>query len=158
MRTTRSQPAPPRLRGCARPRRRPGDACRFLLLGEAAGTYLLSGLLAGLPSCPAVTAGGLLSVLGAFTTSAQILFHYWLAGAMQAPTPVSAYLHAAAMVKAGVYLVTRLTPALVAVTAVWRPLVVGVGIATMLLGAARALRQHDLKLLLATGRSASSVS
>lgn len=109
----------------------------FVLLAEAAGTYSLSALLAAPPSGTAVTAGALLVLLGAFTKSAQVPFHYWLAAAMQAPTPVSAYLHSAAMVKAGVYLVARLAPVLAAITAGWRPLVVGVGVATTLVGAAR---------------------
>src|SRR5690606_29612088 len=70
--------------------------------------------------------------------------------AMAAPTPVSAYLHAAAMVKAGVYLVARFAPAF-AVTPPWRAVVVVAGLVTMVLGAWRAMRQVDLKLLLAFG-------
>src|SRR5690606_30436078 len=76
--------------------------------------------------------------------------HFWLPGAMAAPTPVSAYLHAAAMVKAGVYLVARLAPGYAEVPA-WRwTILVSAGL-TMLLGGYRALRQHDLKLVLAFG-------
>ena len=84
------------------------------------------------------------------TKSAQVPFHPWLPAAMAAPTPVSAYLHAAAMVKAGVYLVARLAPGLVDLPP-WRPAVLMLGGATMLLGGWRALRQHDLKRLLAFG-------
>src|SRR3712207_8989853 len=67
---------------------------------------------------------------------------------MEAPTPVSAYLHAAAMVKAGVYLVARLAPGFADVPG-WRPVVLGLGLATMLVGGYRSLRQNELKLLLA---------
>ncbi|MSW52968.1 MAG: DUF4040 domain-containing protein, partial [Actinobacteria bacterium] len=81
---------------------------------------------------------------------ALVPFHFWLPGAMAAPTPVSAYLHAAAMVKAGVFLVARLAPGF-AETAPWKPTILVLGTLTMLLGASRALRQHDLKLLLAYG-------
>ncbi|MDP8978674.1 MAG: DUF4040 domain-containing protein [Actinomycetota bacterium] len=122
----------------------------FVLIGAAAGTYSLSQVLADPPTGTPVAVGLLLVLLGAFTKSAQAPFHSWLPGAMVAPTPVSAYLHSATMVKAGVYLVARLAPAFGAV-AFWRPLVVGVGVATMLVGGWRALRQFDLKLLLAFG-------
>ena len=91
-----------------------------------------------------------LILLGALTKSAQIPFHFWLPAAMAAPTPVSGYLHAAAMVKAGIYLVARLAPGFAAI-GVWRPIIVVVGLATMIIGGYRALRQHDLKLLLAFG-------
>ncbi|CAN5801328.1 Na+/H+ antiporter subunit A [soil metagenome] len=122
----------------------------FVVIGEAAGTYSLSGVLADPPSGTAVNVALVLVLLGAFTKSAQVPFHSWLSGAMAAPTPVSAYLHSATMVKAGVYLVARFAPAF-ALAGPWRPLVLGVGLATMLLGGLRALRQHDLKLLLAYG-------
>jgi multicomponent Na+:H+ antiporter subunit A len=123
----------------------------FILLGQAAGTYSLSGLLAAPPSGSTVGAGIVLVAIGAFTKSAQVPFHAWLPGAMAAPTPISAYLHSATMVKAGVYLIARFAPAFAANEAIWRPLVMGVGVATMLVGGIRALRQHDLKLLLAFG-------
>lgn len=122
----------------------------LVLLGQAAGTYSLSGLLADPPTGATVEVALVLVLLGAFTKSAQVPFHYWLPGAMAGPTPVSAFLHSATMVKAGVYLIARLAPAF-ADAAVWRPAVVGVGLASMTIGGYRALRQHDLKLLLAFG-------
>jgi multicomponent Na+:H+ antiporter subunit A len=122
----------------------------FIVLGEAAGTYRLSAVLADPPGGGGVTVALLLVLLGAFTKSAQYPFHSWLPAAMVAPTPVSAYLHSATMVKAGVYLVARLAPVF-AVVGVWRPLVVVVGLVTMIGGGLRALRQSDLKLLLAMG-------
>ncbi len=122
----------------------------FIVLGQAAGTYRLSDILANPPGGDAVTVALVLILAGAFTKSAQYPFHGWLPGAMVAPTPVSAYLHSATMVKAGVYLVARLSPAFVDV-GLWRPLVVTVGLVTMIVGGARALRQNDLKLLLAMG-------
>ena len=91
-----------------------------------------------------------LVLVGAFTKSAQAPFSSWLPGAMVAPTPVSAYLHSATMVKAGVYLVARLAP-IFALTGQWRLLVLVVGAVTMMIGGLRALRQNDLKLLLAYG-------
>ncbi|HVL05766.1 MAG TPA: hydrogen gas-evolving membrane-bound hydrogenase subunit E [Acidimicrobiales bacterium] len=123
----------------------------FVLVGQAAGTYSLAAILADPPSGAVVSAGLVLVLLGAFTKSAQVPFHSWLPGAMAAPTPVSAYLHSATMVKAGVYLIARLAPAFAATVAFWRPAVITVGLATMLVGGYRALRQHDLKLLLAYG-------
>ena len=123
----------------------------FVLLGQAAGTYRLSAILAAPPSGTAVGVAAALVLLGAFTKSAQVPFHSWLPGAMAAPTPVSAYLHSATMVKAGVYLIARFAPALAPVVAWWRPVVVTVGVVTMLVGGLTALRQHDVKLLLAHG-------
>lgn len=122
-----------------------------ILLGQAAGTYRLSAILASPPSGGVVPAALVLLLVGAFTKSAQAPFHSWLPGAMAAPTPVSAYLHSATMVKAGVYLIARLAPAFAAGVSFWRPLVLAVGGATMLVGGYRALRQHDLKLVLAYG-------
>ncbi|SDD52330.1 Na+/H+ antiporter subunit A [Auraticoccus monumenti] len=122
----------------------------IVLLGETAGTYQLSEILADPPRGPVVEAAVVLLLVGALSKSAQVPFHFWLPGAMAAPTPVSAYLHAAAMVKAGIYLLARLAPGF-ADTSVWAPVVLSVGGLTMLIGAWRALRQHDLKLLLAYG-------
>ena len=85
---------------------------------------------------------------GAFTKSAQFPFHFWLPNAMEAPTPVSAYLHSATMVKAGVYLLMRLNPAL-GDTVAWETILPVFGGATLLVGALLAMRQTDLKLMLA---------
>jgi multicomponent Na+:H+ antiporter subunit A len=90
----------------------------------------------------------LLLLLGAFTKSAQFPFHFWLPGAMAAPSPVSAYLHSATMVKAGVYLLARFSPALGGTDA-WFYLVSVGGAVTMVVGAYLAFRQVDLKLILA---------
>jgi multicomponent Na+:H+ antiporter subunit A len=122
----------------------------FVLLSQAAGTTSLHELLSDPPSGGVVQAALVLVVLGAATKSAQVPFHSWLPAAMAAPTPVSAYLHSATMVKAGIYVIARFAPAF-AVEGVWRPLVITIGLVTMLTGAVRALRQHDLKLLLAFG-------
>ncbi|MGU3501341.1 Na+/H+ antiporter subunit A [Mycobacterium sp. C31M] len=122
----------------------------IIVLGEMAGTYLLSELIAAPPTGVAASVGIALILIGALSKSAIVPMHFWLPGAMAAPTPVSAYLHAAAMVKAGVYLVARLTPGF-ADTAFWRPMVVGLGLLTMLLAGWRAVREYDLKLILAFG-------
>ncbi|SKA38958.1 multisubunit sodium/proton antiporter, MrpA subunit (TC 2.A.63.1)/multisubunit sodium/proton antiporter, MrpB subunit (TC 2.A.63.1) [Marinactinospora thermotolerans DSM 45154] len=122
----------------------------LIMLGEAAGTYLLSEIIAAPPRGAAVTVALVLILVGALSKSALLPFSLWLPAAMQAPTPVSGYLHAAAMVKAGVYLVARLTPAY-GDTPAWQVLTVGVGVATMILAGWKALRQYDLKLLLAYG-------
>ena len=122
----------------------------LVILGHAAGTSSLSALVAHPPTGPAVSVAIVLVLLGAITKSALVPFHFWLPGAMAAPTPVSAYLHAAAMVKAGVYLVARLAPGF-ADHEVWRPTVLVLGGLTMLVGGYRALRQVDLKLILAYG-------
>ncbi|MGQ0717877.1 MAG: hydrogen gas-evolving membrane-bound hydrogenase subunit E [Pseudonocardiales bacterium] len=122
----------------------------FVLLGEAAGTYRISEILADPPGGPMVTTALVLILLGAFTKSAQLPFHPWLPVAMVAPTPVSAYLHAASMVKAGVYLVARLAPAFATEPVWWVPVVVA-GLGTMLIGGWRALHETDLKRLLAFG-------
>ena len=122
----------------------------LVILADAAGTWSLSELLAAPPSGGAVGAGVGLVVAGILTKSAQYPFHFWLPGAMVAPTPISAYLHSATMVKAGIYLAARFAPAFADV-GVWRPVVLGTGLVTMVAGGLRALRQHDLKLLLAFG-------
>ncbi|MFD0801270.1 hydrogen gas-evolving membrane-bound hydrogenase subunit E, partial [Streptomonospora algeriensis] len=123
----------------------------FIMLGHAAGDYSISGLVADPPEGgPWLTAALVLVLVGAFAKSAHVPLHYWLPAAMIAPTPVSAYLHAAAMVKGGVYLVARLAPGFSEAGA-WQFLVLGVGLATMIVGGWRALRQDDLKLLLAYG-------
>ncbi len=120
----------------------------FVVLGQAAGTYRISELLSDPPSGTAVEIALGLILVGAFTKSAQYPTFRWLPGAMVAPTPVSAYLHSATMVNAGVYLIARLSPAFADV-AWWRPVVVSVGLYTMLDAGMRAMRQTDLKLLLA---------
>ena len=121
-----------------------------VILGDAAGTYSLSQVVAHPPSGTAVTAAVVCLLAGAATKSALIPLHFWLPAAMAAPTPVSAYLHAAAMVKAGVYLVARFAPAYAQLT-VWQTIVIVLGCGTLLLGGYRALRQQDLKLVLAFG-------
>ncbi|GEO84320.1 MULTISPECIES: putative monovalent cation/H+ antiporter subunit A [Alphaproteobacteria] len=94
-------------------------------------------------------AAALILVLGgAFTKSAQFPFHFWLPNAMEAPTPVSAYLHSATMVKAGVYLLMRLNPVMGG-TPAWEILLPLFGGVTLLVGAVLAIRQTDLKLMLA---------
>jgi multicomponent Na+:H+ antiporter subunit A len=122
----------------------------LILLATAADTWRISEILADPPGGPAVAVAVVLVLLGAFTKSAQVPFHPWLPAAMVAPTPVSAYLHAAAMVKAGVYLVARFAPGFADLPTWWGPVLV-VGIWTMVLGGWRAMREHDLKRLLAFG-------
>ena len=123
----------------------------LLLMGAVGQTWELSQLnMLG----PALKENALyeamvvLVLLGAFSKSAQVPLHFWLPNAMEAPTPVSAYLHSSTMVKAGVYLVARMSPALGG-TDLWLWALVGFGAATMLTGAILALRQTDLKLVLA---------
>jgi multicomponent Na+:H+ antiporter subunit A len=122
----------------------------IIILGNLAGTYLLSELVATPPSGMAAAVGVALILVGALSKSAIVPLHFWLPGAMAAPTPVSAYLHAAAMVKAGVFLVARMTPGF-ADSPVWRPMIISLGLATMLLAGWRAVREYDLKLILAFG-------
>ena len=123
----------------------------LILLGQVGGTYELGALLGLREVVQASPLYGpilTLILLGAFTKSAQFPFHFWLPGAMEAPTPVSAYLHSATMVKAGVYLLARLLPVLGG-TPAWHISVIGVGAATMLVGGLLALYQTDLKRVLA---------
>lgn len=123
-----------------------------MLLGSFAGTYRISELVTnGTGSALAEPLGAgilLLIAMGAFSKSAQFPLHSWLANAMVAPTPVSAYLHSATMVKLGVYAMARLSPVLSEVD-LWTPLLVSVGTLTMLCGAILALRETDLKRILA---------
>ncbi|HET8927324.1 MAG TPA: Na+/H+ antiporter subunit A [Microbacterium sp.] len=121
-----------------------------VLLVVEAGTSSLSGILALAPQGPTVDTALVLILVGALSKSAIFPFHFWLPGAMAAPTPVSAYLHAAAMVKAGIYLIARFAP-VYAIAAPWRPIVIALGVFTMLLGGIQALRESDLKRILAFG-------
>ena len=123
----------------------------FIILGQAAGTYRLSELLADPPTGATVAVAVVLVLLGAFTKSAQAPFHAWLPAAMVAPTPVSTYLHSATMVKAGVLVVARFAPRSPARCRRGGRSSSRVGLVSMILGALRALRQTDLKLLLAYG-------
>ncbi|WP_245554884.1 Na+/H+ antiporter subunit A [Nesterenkonia alba] len=124
----------------------------LLWIGELAGTYRISEMIdqAGALSGPAVDSAMALILVGALSKSALVPFHFWLPAAMAAPTPVSAYLHAAAMVKAGIYLVARFAEGFHDTT-LWLPIVLSLGLLTMLVGAYRALRQTDIKLVLAYG-------
>ncbi len=122
-----------------------------LLLGHMVGSYDLDAVLAARELIlthelylPAL----ILIALGALTKSAQFPFHFWLPHAMAAPTPVSSYLHSATMVKAGVFLLMRLWPAL-AGTEAWTWIIAGAGTCTLLLGAFAAIFQRDMKGLLA---------
>jgi multicomponent Na+:H+ antiporter subunit A len=121
-----------------------------LLLVSARGTSLLSDLALGgsLGGHPLYSGVAVLILLAAFTKSAQFPFHFWLPNAMEAPTPVSAYLHSATMVKAGVYLIARMTP-LLGGTSLWVGTITVVATLTMAIGALRALVETDLKRVLA---------
>ena len=123
----------------------------LIFIWDISGVTQLSMLVRGgdvLRDSPFYLAALLLVLGGAFTKSAQFPFHFWLPNAMEAPTPVSAYLHSATMVKAGVYLLMRLNPVL-GDTAAWQILLPFFGGLTMLTGALLAVRQTDLKLMLA---------
>ena len=141
-------------------------AIQALIVTGAGGLALLAAgvvldQISGTPSLSALASGALdvrahpfyavvtgLVLLAAFTKSAQVPFHFWLPNAMAAPTPVSAYLHSATMVKAGVYLVARMTPILGGTT-LWTTAVAAAGAATMVLGAWRSVQETDLKRVLA---------
>lgn len=122
----------------------------LIIIGQQAGSYQLAAIIADPPQGTFIDIAIVLVLVGALSKSALVPFHFWLPGAMAAPTPVSAYLHAAAMVKAGIYLIARLAPGFID-TAFWLPVVAGFGLLTMLVGGWRALRQYDLKLILAYG-------
>jgi multicomponent K+:H+ antiporter subunit A len=125
--------------------------CGVLILGRIVGSYDLDAVLAAgdtVRSHDWYLAAMILIALGALTKSAQFPFHFWLPHAMAAPTPVSAYLHSATMVKAGVFLLIRLYPVLSG-TEAWSWVIGGAGVCTMLLGSFVAIFQHDLKGLLA---------
>ena len=123
----------------------------MLILGEIAGSYDLTVILANkaaVQASPLYLPALILILLGCFTKSAQFPFHFWLPHAMAAPTPVSAYLHSATMVKAGLFLMARLWPVLSG-TPEWFYIVATTGLVTMLAGAFIALFKNDLKALLA---------
>ncbi len=123
----------------------------MLILGNIAGSYDLSVILtqkAAIQDSPLYLTALILILLGCFTKSAQFPFHFWLPHAMAAPTPVSAYLHSATMVKAGLFLMARMWPVL-AGTDAWFYIVASTGLVTMVLGAVIALFKDDLKALLA---------
>lgn len=121
-----------------------------ILLHQAGGSWDMSALRAqgGLQEHVLYGPILVLILLAAFTKSAQFPFHFWLPNAMEAPTPVSAFLHSATMVQAGVYLLARMTPVL-GDTAIWTTTLTGFGAVTLLWGAIGALRQTDLKQMLA---------
>ncbi len=123
----------------------------MLILGQIAGSYDLSVILQNkelIQASPYYVPALILILLGCFTKSAQFPFHFWLPHAMAAPTPVSAYLHSATMVKAGIFLMARMWPVLSG-TSEWFIIVTTAGLVTMVLGAVIALFKHDLKALLA---------
>ena len=123
----------------------------MLVIGHIVGSYDLDHVLAAgqqVRDHPLYLTALVLLLLGAFTKSAQFPFHFWLPHAMAAPTPVSAYLHSATMVKAGVFLLARMWPVMGG-TEPWFWLVGGVGLATLLVGGYAAMFQNDLKGLLA---------
>ena len=123
----------------------------MLILGQIAGSYDLSVILQSreaIQADPLYLPALILILLGCFTKSAQFPFHFWLPHAMAAPTPVSAYLHSATMVKAGIFLMARMWPVLSG-TPEWFMIVTTAGLVTMVLGATIALFKHDLKALLA---------
>ena len=122
-----------------------------VLLIDVSGTVSLSAMATqrvSIVASPFYGAIAGLILLAAFTKSAQVPFHFWLPNAMEAPTPVSAYLHSATMVKAGVYLIARMTPVFGS-TPMWATAVTVAGAATMVVGAYRSVQETDLKRILA---------
>ena len=122
-----------------------------VLLVDVSGTTNLSEMAAqraAIVGSPFYGAIAGLVLLAAFTKSAQVPFHFWLPNAMEAPTPVSAYLHSATMVKAGIYLIARMTP-IVGSTPGWTAVVTVAGATTMVVGAYRSVQETDLKRILA---------
>ncbi len=122
-----------------------------LLLGKIVGSYEIDAVIAAADQIRAseyYTPALVFILIGAFSKSAQFPFHFWLPHAMAAPTPVSAYLHSATMVKAGIFVMIRLFPVL-AGTEQWHLIVGGAGLITFVLGAWAAVFQQDLKGLLA---------
>ena len=123
----------------------------LIMIGESCGSYRLSEVVHRAdPHSWSTGVAVVLILIGALSKSAIVPLHFWLPGAMAAPTPVSAYLHAAAMVKAGVYLVARLAPVF-AVAAPWHPILLTLGLLSMILAGLRSLQVYDLKLVLAFG-------
>lgn len=123
----------------------------FIIIANISGGYTISSLAninELIVNHKLYSAGVILILIGAFTKSAQFPFHFWLPNAMEAPTPVSAYLHSATMVKAGIYLMARLNPGLGG-TDLWQNTILVVGVLTMLFSAVLAFKQTDLKKLLA---------
>jgi multicomponent Na+:H+ antiporter subunit A len=123
----------------------------FVLIGSTAGTYSLTELMSSPEALKAHSAYGWILVLvfvGAFTKSAQFPFHFWLPGAMKAPTPVSTYLHSATMVKAGIFLLARFSPILGS-TVEWNWTLTIIGAVTMTYAAIHSLFRNDLKSILA---------
>lgn len=123
----------------------------FLLLYVMTGTFSIREIISQLGSLQGdslFVPSLVLVLLGAFTKSAQFPFHIWLPDAMEAPTPVSAYLHSATMVKAGLYLVARFSP-IYASEALWFWLVTATGLFTLAYGSYQAIKQKDLKAMLA---------
>lgn len=122
----------------------------LVALTAITGTSSLSGIIEAAPRDGFAIAAAMLVLVGALSKSAIFPFHFWLPAAMAAPTPVSAYLHAAAMVKAGIYLIARLAPGFAELPG-WRETLVLLGVLTMLIGGWTALKHTDLKLVLAYG-------
>src|SRR5690606_25801736 len=123
----------------------------FIMLHTMTGTYSVREIVVTIGEYsdePLFLFAMLLVLLGAFTKSAQFPFHIWLPDAMEAPTPVSAYLHSATMVKAGIYLVARFTP-IFGGEMTWFYIISSVGVFTLFWGSFNAVKQTDLKALLA---------